>query len=125
MRLRLYAAVFAAALAIGCAGNAPASLSPAGVKLWQANQAVLAVNLVQSTAINLNAAVPPLLSERNTRIVGEAANSARRSIEKVPDGWRPTVVATLQQIRDQLDAQGKQAMGAWLDVAATMVKEIK
>lgn len=125
MRLRLYAAVIATAFAIGCAGKAPASLSPAGVKLWQANQAVLAVNLVQSTAINLNAAVPPLLSERNTRIVGEAANSARRSIEKVPDGWRPTVVATLQQIRDQLDAQGKQAMGAWLDVASTMVKEIR
>lgn len=123
MRFSLFAAVAALVLTIGCA-KAPPSLSPAGVKTYQANQAVLALNLVQTTAINLNATVPPLLSEANTRIVGNATTAARASIAKVPDGWRVTTTEALTQIRTQLDAAGKQQMAAWLDLAASMVKEI-
>lgn len=125
MRCKLYAALVAAVLMVGCAGKAPASLSPAGAKIYAANQAVTVVNLVQSTAINLNAATPQLLSDANTRIVGNAMQSARRAIEQTPDGWRAVTVASLTQVRSQLDAVGKQQMAAWLDVAATMIKEIK
>lgn len=38
----------------GCASKAPPSLSPEGAVIWAANEAVVAINVLQHAAIELN-----------------------------------------------------------------------
>ncbi len=96
-----------------CARNAPISLSPAGVVLWQADAAVVALGTVQTSAIGLNkiqvcnpAPCHPLLSDNATRGVIDAVTDGVNTIRHVPAGWKGTALATLDVTERRLDAAG-------------------
>ena len=117
----------AALLFTGCA-KAPPTLTPVGARAWQANEAVLAINVLQSAAIGLNKIqvcppdpCHPLLSDANTRIVGNTATSARNTIDAAPAGWKLTAQAALNQIAMQLDAAGRTQLAAYLTAANSVV----
>ena len=83
---------------LACAKHAPPSLTPAGVPVWQANEAVVVLGALQSTAIGLNAiqvcegTAPchPVLNDASTRLVVDGVRDAVQTITQVPAGWRPT-----------------------------------
>lgn len=109
----------------GCAAKAPPSLSPAGVRVWQANEAVIAIGSVQRVAIQLNAVqrcsesnvCEPVLSDRNTRIVVDSVTAGLTAIRNVPEGWRSTGIGSLDVIAMQLDANGQAKLAAYLQAA--------
>jgi hypothetical protein len=116
---------------VGCAKASP-TLTPTGARAWQANEAVLAINQLQSAAIGLNriqvcppAPCHPLLSDANTRLVGNTATSARNTIDAVPAGWKATAQAALTQIAAQLDAAGRTQLAAYLTAANSVVSALK
>lgn len=135
MRFRWFAAVCAALVLSGCAAKAPASLSPIGVRAWQANEAVLTLGQVQKTAIGLNAiqkcdnAAPPvcgpILSDKNTRVVIDAVEAGVKSIQQLPSGWRASTTTALANVRAQLDTAGKTNLSAWLAVVDTFLMETR
>lgn len=132
-RTRTIGLVVALTLITASCAKAPSSLTPVGVKYYQANRGVVAAGTLQHVAIELNkvqvcptppATTPachPLLSEANTRIVGDATSSAITVMRQAPDGWKPTLDAALTQISSKLDAAGKQELAAYLDAARAIV----
>lgn len=118
----------------GCAAHAPGSLSPAGTKIWQADQAAATLGTVQHLAIALNmvqrCATPPstncapVLSDANTRVVVTVVGSALRTLQQVPDGWKVTTSTALTQIGMQLDAAGKGQVTPYLQAAQTILNSL-
>lgn len=120
----------AALLFVGCA-KAPPTLTTVGARAWQANEAVLALNQLQSAAIGLNAIricppepCRPSLSATNTRLIIDTTTSARNAIDVAPSGWRAVAQAALTQIANQLDASGKQTLAAYLTAATAVVASL-
>lgn len=114
----------------GCA-KAPPSLSPAGVRDYRANEAVLAIGQVQTAAIGLNgvsvcdpAPCHPLLSDANTRVVVSAVRAALLTIQQTPAGWKAATNTALDQIAAQLDAAGKGKFRAYIEAARVVLNAI-
>ena len=108
--------------------------------LWYANEVAVALNTVQHAAIELNkipicdqaaAAQPtsptaagplviqscrPLLSDDNTRAVGETMNDARAALRQTPNGWAAIAVAALDRIQLRLDSAGQTKLAPYLQM---------
>jgi len=115
-----------------CASKAPASLTPAGVIVWQANEVTVGLGTLQHVAIGLNEVqmcepLPchPLLSTNNTGIVVDAVTDGLTALKKVPEGWRATGLEAIQRIEARLDAAGKTKLSAYLAAARTVVENLK
>jgi hypothetical protein len=90
---------------IGCT-HAPPTLSPTGAAAFQATRVVKALDVLQDFAIAAEAQNPKLLSTANTRKVIDVVAVSVRAIGAVPTGWKPTVLAALDQLqRDILPAE--------------------
>lgn len=119
-------------LTVSCAAHAPATLSPAGVANWQANEAVVAIGTLQRAAIALNAVqkceasgpCAPLLSDQNTRHVVDAVEVALKTIERVPDGWKAAANAAIDAINATLDAAGQGKLRGYLEAARQILNAI-
>jgi len=137
MRLKLTVLIAAVVFACGCA-TAPASLSPVGVQLWHANEAVVAINTLRHSTIELNkiqvcngpvgangtAACHQLVSDRNTRIVIDACAAAATTIGQIPEGWRPATLTALDQIEALLDKPGQKSLRVYLQTARVVLLAI-
>ncbi len=128
MRIMLFALCLSLA---ACASKAPPSLSPAGVRIWEADQAVIALGDVQHVAIALNgvqvcdpAPCHPLFSDNNTRIVVNVVAAGVKTIHQVPSGWKATALAALSQLSETLDAAGKSKLAAYLDAARAILNGV-
>src|SRR5678809_427812 len=115
---------------LGCA-KTPPTLTPVGARAWQANEAVLALNQLQSAAIGLNQiqVCPPtpchsVLSDANTRTVVVTTTSARNAIGAAPASWKAVAQSGLTQIAMQLDAAGKTTLAAYLTAANAIVTSL-
>ena len=108
--------------------------------LWYANEVAVAMNTVQTAAIALNkipicdgaapASFPsspenapvvvqscrPLLSDDNTRAVGETMNDARAALRQTPNGWAAIAVAALDRIQLRLDNAGQTKLAPYLQM---------
>lgn len=124
-----------ASMVMACASNAPPSLTPAGVRIWQANEAVVALGTLQHVAIQLNgvqrceappndAVCAPVLSTQNTGVVVDAVTAALTTVRQVPSGWKPTALAALTQIEARLDAAGKTKLSAYVVAARTVIEAL-
>lgn len=115
-------------LTIGCTTHTPPSLSPAGARLYQANEVVVAIGTLQHAAIELNkvqvcpqpTSCHPLLVDADTRVVVDASTTALTTLKATPDGWKAAATALLTQIESRLDAAGKTQLAAYLQVVRTM-----
>ncbi len=107
-------------LSMGCASHAPATLTPTGVVVWQANEVAVGVGLVQTAAINLNKVqvcdpLPchPLLSDANTRVVVDAVTDGIQTLKAVPAGWKATGTTIVDRIDQRLDTAGQSKLKAY------------
>lgn len=114
----------------GCA-SAPTSLSPTGQRTYQANQAVVAIGMVQHVAIDLNqiqvcppAPCHPLLSDTNTGVVVDNVASALKTVRAVPGGWKLTIMSALVEMGQRLDAEGHRQLGSYIQTAVTVVSSL-
>jgi len=120
--------VLFALVVTACASNAPPSLTPAGVKIWQANEAVIALGTMQRAAIGLNdievcqpEPCRPLLSDANTRKVIDGVEVGVKTITAVPSGWQIAASTALKEVSDNLDAAGKVKFGPYIEAARTIL----
>ena len=123
-------------VSISCASKAPPVQTPAALKLWQANEAVLYLDQVLDVAIGLNniqqcptppatePACHPVLSEQNTRYVVDGIGAAVKTIQAVPAGWKATANAALDSLAKQLDAMGRSKLVPYIDVARTLLNSL-
>ena len=115
----------------GCASKAPPSLSPAGVKIWQANEALLVLDTLQHSAIGMNniqqceeppsEICRPLLSDASTKIVIDGVADAVYSIRRVPDGWKLTTTTALNSISSRLDVSGRNKLAEYIRAASVII----
>lgn len=132
VRWALGVALFALTVAASaCAGKAPPSLSPDGVRVWQANEVAVAIGSVQHAAIELNDAqicdrggCRPILSEANTRAVVQNATSGLKALRAVPAGWKETGLTTIREIQSRLDDAGRTKLKSYLDAALAVINEL-
>lgn len=117
--------------AASCAKHAPPSLSPAGVKIWQANEVVVAIGTLQRAAIQLNgvqvcepAPCHPLLSDHNTGVVVDSVTVALKTIDAAPGGWRVTATTAIDAIEQALDFTGRTKLRAYLEAARTIINSL-
>lgn len=115
-------------LAASCA-KAPASLSPAGIRDYHANEVVVSLGTIQRTAIALNAVqvcepapCHPLFSDRNTRTVIDAVEVSLRTIHAAPAGWKAAAQTALATMRANVDAAGLAKLQPYLLAAQTVLE---
>ena len=122
--------VFVALLSLAaCPSQAPASLSPKGVRVWQANEVAVGLGTLQHAAIELNklercidpAPCAPLLSTENTRVVVEAVTDGLLTLRAIPDGWLATGISVLTRIEARLDAAGQDKLSMYLTAARAVL----
>lgn len=101
--LTVLAAVATALALFGCA-KAPPTLSPAGAAAFQATRVVKALDVLQDFAIGAEAQTPKLLSTDNTRKVVTYVGASVKTIDAVPGGWKPTVLAGLTALEHEVPA---------------------
>lgn len=124
MKLSVLACVLA--LSLSCS-HPPVSLSPAGARLYQANEVVVAIGTLQHAAIELNKTQvcnpPPchaLLADANTRIVVDAVADGLTTIKATPDGWKAATSVLLDRITARLDAAGKTELAGYVQAVKTI-----
>lgn len=121
-----------ALLAFPACRHAPPSLSPPGAVTWQVNEVVVALGIVQQSAIGLNAVqicdpLPchPVLSDANTEIVIDAVGDGVSTLKRVPSGWRGTALGILDVIERRLDEAGVTKLQPYLIGARAAILSIK
>ncbi len=113
-------------LALTVSGCVPKSLAPEAKPAYAADQIVLRVNELQAAAIQANAAVPPALSEAQTRVIVEFTVSADRTLAAVPQGWYATVRAAWLEARKKLADQVKNPIvSAAMDAVDAVLDALK
>jgi len=123
MTRRLSILILLVVVAAACGKNPP-TLSPTGVRYYQADRGVVAIGTIQHVAIQLNQVqvcdpqpCHPLLSENNTRSVVDASTIALTTIRATPQGWKAALETALARIEERLDAAGKSELAAYIAAA--------
>lgn len=110
------------ALALGCASNPPPTLSPEGVAAFNALRVGHALDIVRDTAIDAEA--NGLISRANATKVVNWHEAAVKVIVAVPGGWKPTVLAGLDQLKGELPPGEWQRIALYVDLVKTIIKEV-
>ena len=112
----------------GCAAKSiPSSLSGIGVTYYQANEVVVALDAVMSSAIALNTlqicdpTCHPVLSEQNTRVVVQAIRSADLTLKQIPGGWQLISTTALDQVSLYLDSNGREKILPYIIAAKSII----
>lgn len=124
-KLVLFVAVI---ISTSCAARTvPSSLSGIGVTYYQANEVVVALDAVMSSAIALNElqicdpTCHPVLSEQNTRVVVQAIRSADLTLKQIPGGWQLIANTALDQVSLYLDSNGKEKILPYIIAAKSII----
>jgi uncharacterized lipoprotein YajG len=135
MRTKILGILVCFSLISGCATHkAPSSLSGPGVAAWQANEVVIALDAVMSTAIALNEIVQcdnnnqnchQVLSEQNTRIIVQAIRGADMVIKSYPTGWSFVADTAISQIETYLDSSGRAKIAPYLEAAKVVIRTLR
>ncbi len=104
----------------------PTSLSATGRMVYRADEAVIMLGALQHAAIELNQTsdcvsgqeCKPLLSERDTRVIVNVVTPTLKALDALPNGWLPVFQASIQQITEQLDAEGRERLRPYLLAAS-------
>lgn len=116
---------------VGCA-HRPPNLTPAQLALYRADDALVAIGIVQNAAIQLNKIktcsgdMPPVctstvMSDRNTRIVVDAVADAVPVILATPEGWRSATLVLIERVEARLDAAGLTRVRPYLEALRVLV----
>ena len=95
MRGKWTVAVFVVLLnLVGCT-TPPPTLSPDAKAAFYATRVVKVLDIVRDAAIAANEQTPPLLTTNDPRNVVLWHKTSVQTIQAIPSGWRPTVMAGL------------------------------
>lgn len=120
LRASLAALVVSLAVVSSCA-KVPPTLTPVGVKAFQATQAVHVLDLVRDTAIAAEAAQPQLLSTETTRKVVQWHRVAVALAGQTPAGWEATVLSGLTEVERALKPGEREVLAPYLALAKTIL----
>jgi len=81
-------------ITVGCA-PVPAPLSQDAVIAFHATRVVKVLDVIRDATIAANELVPPVISTNDTRTVVLWHKTSIQVIQNVPNGWKPTVKASL------------------------------
>ncbi len=126
------AAVIFLALALGagavtstsCATAPPPALSPAGVSAFNALRVGHALDLIRDTAVDASKQSPPLISHADLLKIVNWHEAAVKTIVAVPGGWKPTVLAGLDQLQSDIPAAEWQKIALYAALLKTVISEV-
>lgn len=95
--------LIAIALSIACASTQ--NLTKSGKNTYYADEVVRDLGLLQSTFIKANDAGK--VSEDDTRLVVTSVKATVGTLKTVPDGWKVTVSAAVDNLEKALSENGK------------------
>lgn len=109
-------------LLLGCA-KAPPNLTPEATAAFHGTRVIKALDLVMDTAIAGEAQTPKVISTATARRVIEFHQAAVRTIHAVPGGWKPTVLASMDQLTRVLgDDAGP--LTPYLNLVRTLIESL-
>jgi len=120
--------VFACVLALlgspgGCT-HAPPTLSPAGTAAFHALQVGRTLDIVRDVANDANQQTPKLVSNATLLKIVTWHEAAVRTIVAVPSGWRPTVLAGLDQLQREIPAAEWSRIAIYVALLKTVIAEV-
>lgn len=110
-------------VAASCA-KAPPSLSPAGTAAFQATRVVKALDVLSDFVIAAEAQTPKVISTANTRTIGNFVTAAAKTIDAAPGGWKPTVLAGLDQLQHDILPAEWQRVLPYVTLIKALIQEI-
>lgn len=113
-----------ASVLIGCASNAPPTLSPQGTAAFHGTRVVRALSVLQDFAIAAEAQSPKLLSTDHTRLVVDFVGASVKVIGAVPGGWKPAVYAGLTQLEHDLQPPAWQRIAPYIQLLKVLIAEV-
>lgn len=112
----------------GCAAQAPPSLSPTGVRIYQANQALLVLDMIQRSAIGLNriqicepAPCRPMLSDDDTRQVIDTVAIGVKAIQVAPAVWKVQATSTLNEVSSHVGLEGRKTLSQYVNAGLQLL----
>lgn len=120
----LLCALGAGVLMTPSCAKAPPALSPAGTAAFNATRVVKALDVLRDVAIDAEAQSPKLISTANTRKIVSYHEAAVKTIGAVPGGWRPTVLAGLEQLRAEIPAGEYARIAPFVALVQTLIAEV-
>jgi hypothetical protein len=103
-------------------GRSTAQLTAPGVQALHTVEAVKALDLVRDTAIDGEAA--KVIPTDTTALVVKAHKSILIVIRTTPGGWKPAVIATLEQLKKDIPARDATQLGPYIDAAISIIKAV-
>lgn len=111
-------------LAASCV-HPPATASPAAQRAFYNTRVVKVLDLTMTTAQDASAATPPVVSVDAARIVTEWVRSSVVVVDAAADGWRATVLATLDQAAARLSATERAVLEPYFALVKTLLAEVQ
>lgn len=112
---------------VGCASNptpAPSptrDLSASGMAAYNAAKVVQALDLIRDIAIDAEKQTPKVISTDATRKVVLYHQSALKTINAVPGGWKPVVMTGLTELEGQLAAGDKEKLAPYISLLKSLL----
>jgi hypothetical protein len=107
-----------------CATNTPPVITPAAQAAVSATQVIKALDVVRDTAVDLNAATPPILSNKVLLQIVTFHESAVKVILAAPSGWKATVLAALGQLQTDLSPADYQRIVPYVALVQTLIASV-
>jgi len=104
--------------------HTPPELTPAASAAFKGTQAVRVLDLIRDTATTANEQVPPLMSTEDTRKVVLYHQSAVKTIQAAPTGWKATVDTGLNELLNNLSPPDRARLGPYAALLKTVLAEV-
>jgi hypothetical protein len=106
---------------VSCA-SAPPSLTPVGVAAFNARRVVKSLDLIRDVAVDAEA--NKVLSTDTTRRVVVFHRSSLETIRAVPNGWKSTVLAAIEEVPKNLPDKERMVLAPYLALTKTLILEV-
>lgn len=111
----------------GCATLAPKpppGLTPAAVSAFYGTQVIQDLDLARDFVHAGHQTTPPVFSAATDLIVVEWHQGAIRVIHETPNGWKPTVLKSFDELRAKLSPDDYARVRPYLDLATSLMQEV-
>ena len=122
--LLAFACVLALLGSPGSCAKAPPTLSPAGTAAFHALQVGRTLDIVRDVANDANQQTPPLVSNASLLKIVNWHEAAVRTIQAAPGGWKPTVLAGLDQLQREIPAAEWSRIAIYVALLRTVIAEV-
>jgi hypothetical protein len=107
----------------GCT-KAPPNLSPQATTAWYGTRVIRAMDLLRDTAVDAEKARPQLVSTQTMLQVVRWHRSTLQIVHLAPLGWQRVVMASLDGLEQQIQAEDKPHLVSYINLVRTVLQEI-